>query len=168
MSGVRESDLMNSVRELSEMFPNHSPQTIEAVLRSKRGVIDSAISVLLETPEDAQGQQHAPPPPPARKHEGRKERPDKPKRRTGSIRHIFPPDFLRWPPDAQVICEDANGNRIERPSLAGIKKAPVPEEPEVRPVVRVEVQAPPTKEKGKGWWHKFRSRFRKKGNYERI
>lgn len=167
MSSVRESDLMNSVRELCEMFPLHSPQTIERILRSKKGVIDSAISVLLETPADYKDPQPAPPPPP-RNVEHKRERAERPKHhKHDHMNHIFPADFLRWPPDAQVICEDIDGNRIDRPSASGVKR-PVPMEPEVKPVVRVEVKLHGSDEKPVKGWKKFKARFKKKGKYEKI
>ena len=46
------------VQSICEMFPNHRRDTIEGILREMNGNEDNAISILLDTPENA------PPPPP--------------------------------------------------------------------------------------------------------
>ena len=175
MSRLRESDLMNSVRELMEMFPQHSPQLIEQILRSNKGVIDSAITALLETPPDNEGAPlPAPvPPPPAERREPSCERRAAPTLRISpgrSIQHIFPPDFLRWPPDAKVICEDANGVPIERSNLGGKMELSATDLSEA-PIIKIDVPQPvqQTKKKASKGWNIFKKKFRKRGgNYEKI
>ncbi|OHT14653.1 hypothetical protein TRFO_42932 [Tritrichomonas foetus] len=59
MSQSREADIKVEALKLKEMFPEHSIQLIESILRKNKGVVDSAISSLLTTPPDSK-QSHPP------------------------------------------------------------------------------------------------------------
>ena len=95
----KDPNFRNHVKQLREMFPQHSQSTIERVLSEKKNNIDRAITVLLDTPPSGSSG-HSQPSSMKPKDKSSKHR------HSGSspsnFVHIFPPDFLRWPPDAEV------------------------------------------------------------------
>lgn len=177
MSRLRESDLQASVAQLREMFPGHSPATIDRILRSQKGVIDAAISIILDTPEDGNDPQPIIPvpvpqhvPPPAA--EPRRQ-PQKPPKSRPNIEHIFPPDFLRWPADADVIRENVSGAPMPVPTqqagLAYPMGMPAPPQQQFpEPVFRVQPIQPQSGEQPKSWWTRFKANFSKKKSYARL
>lgn len=186
MSGrLRECDLQASVNQLREMFPQHSPATIERILRSQKGVIDAAISVILETPEDFHGappvltppvmphpQAMAPPVMQAPAQPIQPPRREQPRTNTNTrqtFEHIFPPDFLRWPADAEVICENVGGPPLvpQGPIPMGMPPmGPPPQMPQ--PVFNVQPMQPQSGEQ-RSWWEKFKGKISgKKKSYERL
>jgi hypothetical protein len=157
MSRLREQDIQASVHELQQMFPQHSAHLIEAVLKSKKGVIDAAVSVLLDTAADCKEARPMEGPPSSTPPLGRA---------SAALRvskHVFPPDFLRWPPDAPVICEDLDGHEIPIPSFGGGQPrqlepaAPMP--PLDRPVFRVHQDSRDEGSKPLKGWAKFKAKF---------
>jgi hypothetical protein len=134
-------DFTAAVRQLREMFPEHSLPTIEAVLLHCHGRVNSATTQLLNIPPDAVPVQPKP-------------------IQSSPPQHIFPPDFLRWPPDAPVIREDI--------TTAGQRSAPAPI-PGADLQFRMEpVQTRPSAEKPKGVWAAFKARFKKPKQYSRL
>ena len=175
MSRLRESDLQASVNQLREMFPQHSPATIERILRSQKGVIDAAISIILDTPEDNNDHPPIAPPPvlqpsaeprtsqPRQQHQ-HQQRP--PQKNRPNFEHIFPPDFLRWPADADVIRENLSGAPVAVPVQQGMPPmGMMPPEP----VFHVQPMQPQSGEQAQSWWNRFKlERFSKKKSYSRL
>jgi hypothetical protein len=96
-----------AIQNLTEMFPNHPPSLLERVLREHRGVLEPAISALLEIPPPkSSSSSRRPPsrPPPQQPHRSPPAAPAAPApARPPQPDHIFPPDFLRWPKDVEWI-----------------------------------------------------------------
>jgi hypothetical protein len=97
-------DFTAAMASLRETFPQHSPSTIERVLRENRGILDAAASELLTIPATSRppsrppaGAPAAPVPAPARKPPPARAPAAPP--RAPPVDHIFPPDFLRFPAD---------------------------------------------------------------------
>ena len=109
------ADFNAKVRQLKEMLPQHSEATIERVLREKRGVVDSALTVLLDMPpESGNSSAHHPASKPQRKNNSS----------TKSPSHIFPADFLRWPPNAKVVREQIGSEVSNQPQYGNSSKNP--------------------------------------------
>ncbi|OHT08376.1 hypothetical protein TRFO_23220 [Tritrichomonas foetus] len=104
---LRESDIRSRVKQLKEMLPQHSESTIERVLREKKGNIDSALTVLLSMSSDSKS--HSSSTSGSSKPKKSKEHKHKSHKKKAQV-HIFPADFLRWPPDAEVVREGFDGN----------------------------------------------------------
>lgn len=79
-----------ALMELKEMFPQHNPATVEAILKDQNYNLDSTIGILLNTDINA--------PPPTKLQQ------TKPKHSAPVIKqHIFPSDFLRWPASVEAV-----------------------------------------------------------------
>jgi hypothetical protein len=134
-----------AVAQVREMFPQHSAPIVEAALRQNRGSVDAAISFLLTVEPDL-----AAPPRPAP--------PQQPAQRAPA-QHIFPPDFLRWPPDAPVVREE----------IGAAAPAPAPAAEPGRAFRMAPVSAAPLVGKPKGGWAHFKARFKgKKKEYSQL
>jgi len=93
-SGLME-DYTRNLRQLKEIFPKHTTTTIDRALRENHNRLEPTITQLLKVPADVKGSPAPPPKPSApaasRPTPAREAAPD----------HIFPPDFLRLPPDVE-------------------------------------------------------------------
>lgn len=78
-----------ALSKLQEMFPNHSPATIEKSLRDARGVMEVAVNKLLAIKPD----------------KGKHSAESSVKKPTMSEKsqHIFPDDYLRWPKNVHYV-----------------------------------------------------------------
>lgn len=154
---LRESDVQNSIQQLKEILPQHSEATIERVLREKHGVIDSALNVLLSMPPETSAPKtptyHSPPGP------SHSTAPSKPT-------HIFPSDFLRWPPNARVERDQIGGEVVNhQPEPQFIYQPPLADydADQLQPLTPQDLKAQKTSS-----WSKFKQKFKKDKNYSQI
>lgn len=164
MSTLRESDVQNSVRQLKEMFPQLTEATIERVLREKRGVIDNAVTVLLTLPPETQGSayQASQQPKTQHQHESHHYHSSASKQPV----HIFPADFLRWPPNAKVVREQIGNEPQPQMQETQFVYQPPPAD---YASDNVEAFSQPTNTKATktpSGWEKFKKRFKSKNGKE--
>lgn len=165
MSTLRESDVQNSVRQLKEMFPQLKESTIERVLREKRGVIDNAVNVLLTLPPETQGSayQASPPQKTHQQHESHHYHASASKKPV----HIFPADFLRWPPNAKVVREQMGGNEPQpQTQETQFVYQPPPADYAADNVEAFGQQTNTKATKTPSGWEKFKKRFKSKNGKE--
>lgn len=144
------ADFNAKVRQLKEMLPQHSEATIERVLREKHGVVDSALTVLLDMPpESGNSSAHHPASKPQRKNNSS----------TKSPSHIFPADFLRWPPNAKVVREQIGSEVSNQPQEPQFIYQPPP-----MPQPNIPSNQPQygNSSKNPSAWNNFKDRFRSK------
>lgn len=164
MSTLRESDVQNSVRQLKEMFPQLSEATIERVLRDKRGVVDNAINVLLTLPPETSGSAYPSSSPPQnhRQQESHHHRSSQSKQPV----HIFPADFLRWPPNAKVVREQIGNAPSPQPQEAQFVYQPPPADYASDNVEAFSQQPNARATKTPSGWDKFKRKFKSKNGKE--
>ncbi|OHT07995.1 hypothetical protein TRFO_23704 [Tritrichomonas foetus] len=151
------------------MLPQHSISTIERVLKEKKGVVDAALTVLLDLPPEssqAGPNSYSQPPAPSPKPKN-KEHKHHSKRKAPV--HIFPADFLRWPPNAQVVKEsfDTGAPTItSEPEF--VYQPPPPADYQADSFEAFSNTPTVGKKKSKSGWKRFKDRFKNGKQYSQI
>ena len=165
MSGRTTIQYQSAIQELQEMFPEHSKNLIEGTLRSVNLSIDAAIAILLDTPPDKASHPSRPAPAPVQAPP-----PSQPHKPAAAPikQHIFPADFLRWPPNATTIKVSIQPTDVTGGASSVSYPQPtqqLPQSPQLFDLDMNSIQNE-SKQPASGW-AKFKARFSKKG-YEQI
>lgn len=160
-SQPNESVVQNVINQVHEMFPQHSYNQVSRVVRQNNANIDAAISAILEIPPEGTWN------PPQQSHRQQQNsysqpspQPHRPKK---SAQHIFPPDFLRWPENAQVMKEYLPGTPgytegMYNPNNYMFQMGFEPCDPNDDPIP----DTPSTGKKTQSRWESFKSMFKGK------
>lgn len=147
-------NISTAISTLKEMFPKHSNQLINHILRESGGNLEAAISRLLRTPPDEIQQRKHSSPQKSNKPPVQKEQPPD---------HIFPPDFLRWPADVEwvSVCSDST-SMLQTEDDVIIPGPPVSRMMAETPERMLETGAITTDAQKSGW-SKLKSKFKSMG-----
>ena len=149
-----------AINELSEMFPNHSRETIERVLRQNKGRMETSITILLSLkPEHKKTSSSKP-----------REQPQRPAPQAPEQHHIFPSDYLRWPKNVNYIkVSTAESNSLIEPNdmLSSFNTTPESGSGKMKTLSVEDFMSSPN-EHGLSAWESLKKKFIPESSYDQL
>ena len=147
-----------AISQLIEMFPNHSRETIDRVLRQNKGKMEPSITVLLTLKSDRKSSSSSSSKP--------KPKPARPAPQDGQS--IFPRDYLRWPKDVNYIkVNTAESNSLIEPNeMISFAGTPDNGPGQMRSLSVEDFVASTTH--GASAWESFKKKFVPETNYDQL